>query len=90
MRSADDQFSKWEKIRKKGFFSFVLFWGVAVWGVGTAIFWSLFMWLASDINLRRLLPMALLLFPIGGLIWGSLMWWFAERKYKQKIPGSDS
>ena len=90
MASGKDQFPKWENLRKRGPAHFVLFWGVAVWGIGTAILWSLLMWLASDLEISQLLPLALVLFPIGGLLWGSFIWWFAERKYKRQISGSDS
>ena len=83
MESKIDQFSKWEKIREKGFLRFVLLRGVLGWGLCTAVLYSLIMWLISDVDIRWLLPLALFLFLIAGVLWGGFMWWFIERKNKQ-------
>lgn len=90
MTSTDGQFSKWEGIRKQGFLRFVLVRGVLGWGLGTAILYSLIMWLVSDIAMSKLLPLALMLFPLLGLLWGAFMWWFIDRKYRQQVLARDS
>lgn len=90
MTSRDDQFAKWEEIRKQSFLRFVLVRGVLIWGLGTAVLYSLLMWLISDIDIGKRLPFALVLFPVGGLFWGAIMWWFIDRKYRQQALAGDS
>jgi hypothetical protein len=90
MTSRNDQFSKWKKIRNQGFFRFVLIHGVLGWGIGTAVLYSLIMWLMSDVDIGRLLPLALVFFPLGGLLWGAIVWWYIDRKYQQQALAGDS
>ncbi|MFC4728951.1 hypothetical protein [Coralloluteibacterium thermophilus] len=78
-----DPFSRWREIRRQGAWRFVLLWGALAWGLGTAALYCGFMWLVADVDMRRLLPFAVLLFPVGGLAWGGIMWWIAERRYRQ-------
>ncbi len=44
MRNA---FSKWEKLRAKGMWHFIVLYGVLLWGIGTAVLFSLIFTLAS-------------------------------------------
>lgn len=89
MTSVDDRFSKWKEIRKRGFYRFILVRGVLGWGLGAALLYSILMWLVSDQDIHRLLLLALVLFPPGGLVWGAIMWWFIERKYRQQALADD-
>jgi len=90
MTSSNDQFTKWQQIRKQGFVRFVIIRGVLGWGIVTAILYSLLMWVFSDTDMSRLLPISLVIFPIGGLLGGAFIWWFSDRKHKQNVSAGDS
>jgi hypothetical protein len=75
--------SRWEKMRKKGFLRFVLVNGVLYWGVLTGLFFAIAM---SAIDSQRdpflrTLCLSLVAFPIGGVFWGLFVWFWTERKY---------
>jgi hypothetical protein len=72
---------KLAKLSKLGRNQYVLRFGVLGWGIPTAILFSLiqgyrFGW---DGFLFQLIP-ALILFPIGGIFFGRIMWWALENK----------
>ena len=58
--------------------------GVLGWGLSAALVYSLVMWAATGANLRLLLPASMVIFPIGGVLWGAAMWWFLERRYQRE------
>jgi len=72
---------KWAKLSKLGRRGFILRYGVLGWGVPTAILFSLVQAYSDgwDTFLLRLVP-ALVLFPLGGILWGAMMWRFLERR----------
>jgi len=90
MTSSNYQFIKWQEIRKQGFVRFVLIRVALGWGIVTAILYSLLMWVFSETDMSRLLPISLVIFPIGGLLGGAFMWWFSDRKHKQNVSVGDS
>lgn len=66
---------------KRGRSHFVWRYGVLGWGLSTAIAWAVFMelWQSglehfSAARLAIYLAVALLLFPVGGYLWGRCMW----------------
>jgi hypothetical protein len=80
MSNSDSE--KRAKLSKLGRTQYVLRFGVLGWGVPTAILFSLvqgyrFGW---DGFLFQLIP-ALILFPIGGILFGRLMWRALENKH---------
>ena len=90
MPAKDDRFAKWEGIRKQGFIRFVLVHGVIGWGIVTGILFACLMWLFADADFGRLLPLAMPLFALGGVLWGAGMWWFVERKYRQHVAAGEA
>lgn len=77
---------KWEKIRSKGKNRFVWVNGVLIWGLTTAILWSIMMEIvqpSNDIWIRPLI--ALIIFPIGGIAFGHFTWHASEKKYKAQM-----
>ena len=62
--------NKWGKIRKKGKTRFVLLNGVLLWGGLTGIIMSFIM-----------SPIAMILFPVGGIFFGIITWNKAESHY---------
>lgn len=71
---------RWTKIRERGRKRFVLLYGVLGWGVPTALLFTIWNGFAEgwDGLLAKLL-ISLVIFPIGGIFWGMLMWAFLER-----------
>ncbi len=86
MKETSDPFARWTQVRRKGPLRFVLLRGVLGWGLTAALLYSLIMCAVTGANLRLLLPTALVLFPVGGLLWGAVMWWILERRYQQHAP----
>ena len=89
MASRNDQLAKLKKLQEQGIWRFVLVRGVLGWGLGTAVIYSLIMWTVLDINFGKLL-LALLIFPVCGLLWGALVWWLIDRKCQQQALLGDS
>lgn len=77
---------KSNKILEQGRSKFVWRYGVLGWGVSTAILFSLLMAGAEgwDGFLFKLI-LALVIFPIGGYVWGRIMWAFLERKHQRAV-----
>jgi drug/metabolite transporter (DMT)-like permease len=73
----------WDTTRKKGFLNFLLVRGFLLFGLPLTLF-QFFIRL-SDGN--KINYVALLLSGIiGGVIYSSSMWFFAERKFKKENP----
>jgi hypothetical protein len=71
---------RWAKFSKLGRTQYVLRFGVLGWGIPTAILFALIQSYrrGSDGFLVQLIP-ALIIFPLGGILFGRLMWWMMER-----------
>jgi hypothetical protein len=72
---------KWPEFKKLGRKQFVLRYGVLGWGLPVAIGWSLSMAHQNGWNqfLFFLIP-SLIVFPLGGVLFGRFLWWWVERK----------
>ncbi|NQU21569.1 MAG: hypothetical protein HQ567_09815 [Candidatus Nealsonbacteria bacterium] len=72
---------RWEKIRARGPWPFILRYGVLYWGIGTGLLFSIVFPIAAndDASFMNVLPLAIPLFCLGGLLWGFLMWKFMEK-----------
>ena len=78
--------TKWIDLRKSGRRQFVLRYGVLGWGIPTAIMFSGLElhhegWCSFFVNL----PIALVLFPLAGILWGRIMWWYMERMHRHAV-----
>jgi hypothetical protein len=73
---------KWAKFSKLGRAGFVWRYGILGWGIPTAILFVLLQGYLDgwDGLLFKLIP-ALVLFPLGGIVWGRFMWAFLERRH---------
>jgi hypothetical protein len=72
----------WAKTRTLGQSAFILKYGILGWGVPTAILWSVLV--AADEGLAALpilLLFALTLFPVGGYVFGRVLWAVLERSH---------
>ncbi|MBA3031354.1 MAG: hypothetical protein FP816_21420 [Desulfobacteraceae bacterium] len=82
----EKHFRKWEKIRSDGRSSFIWRKGVLQWGITISIFWSILMQIIQPQKPIWIRPLvAIILFPIGGYIWGLFVWKSTEKKYQQHI-----
>jgi hypothetical protein len=62
-------------IIKHGPIFFILFYGALVWGLSSGLLWSFLMWyFMPNINLYIYIPIALVIFPLSGMIWGAHVW----------------
>ena len=82
----DKSTEKWARFSELGRSQFVWRYGVLGWGLSTAIVFALFQsytlgWSGFFIHL---IP-ALILFPLGGILWGRFMWWFLERTHNRTV-----
>jgi hypothetical protein len=77
---------KWAKFSKLGRTQYVLRYGVLGWGVSTAILFALIQGYLHgwDGFLFQLIP-ALILFPLGGILWGRYMWKLLERTHAKAV-----
>ena len=75
---------KWKIVREKGRGHFILVTGLLVWGISTAIGWSVIMQIIDPQEPIWLRPLvALVAFPIGGIVWAYIVWTTHEKKYNQ-------
>lgn len=87
MKMTQKQCEKWAKIRQMGRRRYVWLFGVAGWGLTTAVFWSVLMaYLKGWDQLPVFLILALIGFPIGGYFYGRLMWKWSEASFQRANP----
>jgi membrane associated rhomboid family serine protease len=71
----------WESTRKKGFLNFLLVRGLLLFGLSFTVFQFLIKLLSgNEINILATFISGLM----GGLIYGTSMWYFAERRFKKE------
>jgi hypothetical protein len=76
--------SRQNRILAKGRTHFILWRGVIGWGITTALGFSLIMgWGQPLESALPILLISLVIFPIVGFFWGSLMWRWIEKRGKQ-------
>lgn len=70
-----------ERTLAQGRTRFILLRGVLGWGLTTGVAWSVLTSLTlEDSNLGVALPLALIMFPLGGYFWGAFMWRFLTKQ----------
>jgi hypothetical protein len=83
MKMTEKQREKWSKTRKKGRTRFIWLYGVVGWGVVTGVLWAAAMAFQGLGHLPLLLPLALIVFPIGGFFFGRKMWTTFEDQFQE-------
>ncbi|MCQ8879811.1 hypothetical protein NQT69_17580 [Pseudoalteromonas shioyasakiensis] len=81
----DDKFSKLKRLMDKGKWHYTFVHGVLGWGVSTAILFSLLQGFFGYVDFFDVLPLSLILFPIGGLFWGLYMWSYLGNQYAKAV-----
>ena len=85
MKMTEPQRKRWERIRAKGRKRFIWLTGVVAWGIPTGLLWSAGMSWFMRWSLPSILPMALIVFSIGGYWFGATMWRQMEDRYEQSV-----
>lgn len=86
----EKQIKRWEAIRQKGKWHFVLLDGIVKWGFSTAILSSLLTYLITPLFNNHTvsfsptnLLLSFVIFSIMGILFGLSLWWLAESRYQQ-------
>ena len=84
----DKRFEKWERIRKKGKWHFIFVHGALLWGLCTALTLSILFLLVfgpmtgEQFRFWIVLPIALIICPLGGIAWGYSRWARTEKAFQ--------
>jgi len=83
---------KVERLRKivaGGPWRFILLRGVIGWGLLTAVLFAFVMPLVDESSQTFFdrLPLALVIFPSGGVLWGAMMWYYFKRRWQGVMDG---
>lgn len=75
MSKLDARARRRERMIARGRKSFILRYGVLMWGVSTALLFALFQGYSQGWDSLPLwLGISFVVFPIGGWVWGAAMW----------------
>jgi hypothetical protein len=81
MKMSQRQVERWERTRRMGRTKLIWLYGVLGWGVSVAVSWSMLMsWIRGWDRLHVLLPLALVIFPLGGFFFGIVAWRSSESR----------
>jgi hypothetical protein len=76
------QAERWRKTREMGRRRYTMVYGMLLWGISSGLLWAIAMsWMVGWDRLPLYLLGALIGFPIGGVLWGRLMWRILEARY---------
>ncbi len=81
----DDKINKLKRLIDKGEWHYIFVYGVLGWGVSTAVLFSLLQGFFGYVGFFGVLPLSLILFPIGGLFWGLYMWSYLGKQYAKAV-----
>ena len=88
---SESKSEKWARTRRLGRKRFVWLYGVLGWGVPTAVLFSLLRAYAEGWEqLPVILAISLAIFPLGGVVFGRVMWWWLERMNRRSATTGTS
>ncbi len=87
-RHDENDRKRWADMQRMGRTRFILARGVLAWGLTTAVLYTLLMTLFDDAAPLPTLLLSLVLFPLGGIGWGALMWRVFHRRYGASSVGA--
>lgn len=83
---SEQQLQKWAKTLALGRKQYILLYGVLGWGVPTGLIWALILaWRDGWDKLPGFMIGGLIGFPIGGILFGALMWKWSEAAYQKSL-----
>jgi hypothetical protein len=78
----EKQLKRWEQFQKKGFWRYLIVYGVLMWGGVAGVFYSAFILITNGkLETRDLITVAM--FSVGGILYGSLSWDYFQRAYQK-------
>ena len=82
----EKQIHKWEKTRKMGKKKFIFYYGVLFWGLLTGFLFPIIglILFKKTLSLSDFI-ISLIIFPLGGILFGLTMWHSSEKKYQKCI-----
>jgi len=79
----ESQAARWRKMRQMGRGRYTFIYGVLLWGISSGALWAVAMsWMMGWERLPIYLVGALIAFPVGGVIWGRIMWRILEARFE--------
>lgn len=80
-----NKIEKWERLRAKGKWNYIFVYGVLLWGVSTAMAFSVIfaLTMGAKVSFLRVLALSLALFPLGGVVWGYFNWTLSQKAYEK-------
>lgn len=82
MHTSERRLEKTERLRRMGRRTYILRYGVILWGGLTGLLWAAAMpFVVENWSFWIGLVLALVGFPIGGYFWGAWMWRNMERQW---------
>jgi hypothetical protein len=78
-----DKSEKLKNTIKKGKWHFILWHGVIGWGIPTAVLFKLIMHFTGETSFIDGLLTTLIIFPIGGIFFGAIIWVIMNRQYQK-------
>ena len=90
MRDQDARWQEWEKVRLKGSRHFIWFNGVLIFGLVPAALFSAVV-VGFNFSTPSIIPIAFIIFPISGYIWGLIVWRLSEGGFAKRhgLPAGD-
>jgi len=83
----DKQRAKWEKMRAKGMWRFVLLYGVLWWGTFMIVGTSAYDYFLRHRSLSEELYISVPVYLVGGMVFGLAMWLVGEYQYRRSTGG---
>ena len=81
--SKQKRLKNWEATRERGMWRFILVNGIIGWGLTTAVLGLFIMsFVTPGFNTKTNISQALIIFPLGGILWGWLVWRHLEKELK--------
>src|SRR5215472_6061617 len=77
---SEKELEEWTEMTRMGRLRFILERGVFNWGVSSAFIWSALMSALDSRPFMHYLGRAIITFPIGGAVWGLMMWEAKKRR----------
>ena len=81
-KMSPEEMAKWEKTRRQGYQRFLWVRGFLGWGIPMGVlWWGAMTFFLPTPNPEPLLLGALVVLPVGGLVWAAWLWRIGEQRY---------
>ena len=73
----------WEETRDKGWFKYILFNGMCMWGIPMFVAMAFISKPFAEGFTSKAAIVHYIVWPLAGLLYGAATWWVAERRFKK-------